>query len=96
MTSYTNAIDWCGVGIVMYECVVGRLPFADSKSEEGLFQKILNHEPTYPSNLSPAALDLIKHDFWKKNQLNGKQDKNIGIMINSNLTYAILITMVIQ
>ncbi|CAF2893633.1 unnamed protein product [Rotaria sp. Silwood2] len=65
MTSYTNAIDWWGVGVVMYECLVGRLPFADSKSQDGLFQKILNHEPTYPANLSPAALDLIKR-FLKK------------------------------
>jgi serine/threonine protein kinase len=65
MTSYTNAIDWWGIGIVMYECLVGRLPFADSKSHEALFQKILNHEPLYPPNLPPMALDLIKR-FLKK------------------------------
>ncbi|CAF0731502.1 unnamed protein product [Rotaria sp. Silwood1] len=65
MTSYTNAIDWWGVGVIMYECLVGRLPFADTKSQEGLFQKILNHEPTYPASLSPTALDLIKR-FLKK------------------------------
>jgi serine/threonine protein kinase len=65
MSSYTNAIDWWGIGVVMYECLVGRLPFADSKSQDGLFQKILNHEPTYPSSLSPAAHDLIKR-FLKK------------------------------
>ncbi len=65
MTSYTNAIDWWGVGVVMYECLVGRLPFADSKSQDGLFQKILTHEPTYPAILSIAALDLIKL-FLKK------------------------------
>ncbi|UJR25236.1 hypothetical protein I4U23_006588 [Adineta vaga] len=65
MTSYTNAIDWWGVGVVMYECLVGRLPFADSKSQDGLFQKILNHEPNYPSILSPLASDLIK-GFLKK------------------------------
>jgi serine/threonine protein kinase len=65
MTSYTNAIDWWGVGVVMYECLVGRLPFADSKSQDGLFQKILNHEPNYPAILSPIASDLIKR-FLKK------------------------------
>jgi serine/threonine protein kinase len=65
MTSYTNAIDWWGVGVVMYECLVGRLPFADSKSQDALFQKILYHEPTYPSYLSPASIDLIKR-FLKK------------------------------
>jgi serine/threonine protein kinase len=65
MTSYTNAIDWWGVGVVTYECLVGRLPFADSKSQDALFQKILYHEPTYPSILSPIALDLIKR-FLKK------------------------------
>ena len=65
MTSYTNAIDWWGVGVVMYECLVGRLPFADSKSQEGLFQKIRYHEPHYPDNLSPVASDLIKR-FLKK------------------------------
>lgn len=65
MSSYTNAIDWWGTGVVMYECLVGRLPFADSKSQDGLFQKILYHEPTYPSSLSPTALDLIQR-FLKK------------------------------
>jgi len=64
MTSYTNAIDWWGVGVVMYECLVGRLPFTD-RNQDGLFQKILYQEPTYPSILSPIALDLIKH-FLKK------------------------------
>ena len=49
----------------MYECLVGRLPFADSKSQDGLFQKILYQEPTYPSYLSPASIDLIKR-FLKK------------------------------
>jgi serine/threonine protein kinase len=49
----------------MYECLVGRLPFADSKSQDALFQKILYYEPTYPSLLSPAAMNLIKH-FLKK------------------------------
>jgi protein kinase A len=65
MTSYTNAIDWWGVGVVMYECLLGRLPFADNKSQEGLFQKILTHEPNYPDTLSPASADLIKL-FLKK------------------------------
>ncbi|CAF3423003.1 unnamed protein product [Rotaria sp. Silwood1] len=65
MTSYTNAIDWWGIGIIMYECLVGRLPFADSKSQDGLFQKILHHEPTYPSGLSAMALDLMQR-FLKK------------------------------
>jgi protein kinase A len=65
MTSYTNAIDWWGIGVVMYECLVGRLPFADSKSQDGLFQKILHHEPNYPENISLAALDLIK-SFLRK------------------------------
>ena len=65
MISYTNAIDWQGVGVVTYECLVGRLPFAVSKSLDGLFQKILNHEPTYSAILSAVALDLIKL-FLKK------------------------------
>ncbi|CAF3334972.1 unnamed protein product [Rotaria socialis] len=66
LTSYTNAIDWWGIGIVMYECLVGRLPFADSNSQDGLFQKILNHEPAYPAHLSLAALDLIKRFLTKE------------------------------
>jgi serine/threonine protein kinase len=65
MTSYTNAIDWWGVGVVLYECRTGRLPFADSKNQDNLFQKILHHEPNYPDELSPAAMDLIKR-FLKK------------------------------
>lgn len=65
MTSYTNAIDWWGIGVVMYECLVGRLPFADTKSHDGLFQKILSQEPNYPAHLSATAIDLIKC-FLKK------------------------------
>ena len=65
MSSYTNAIGWWGIDVLMYECLVGRLPFADSKNQDGLFQKILNHEPTYLLNLSPVALDLIKRFLLK-------------------------------
>ena len=66
MTSYTNAIDWWGTGVIMYECLVGRLPFADSQNQDALFQKILYHEPPYPSSLSPIALDLIQQFLRKE------------------------------
>ena len=50
----------------MYECLVGRLPSADGKSQDGFFQKILSHEPVYPPSLSPVSLDLIKQFFKKE------------------------------
>jgi len=65
MISYTKAIDWWGVGIVMYECLVGYLPFIDNESQDGLFQKIISAEPVYPCFLSELAVDLIR-SFLKK------------------------------
>eukprot|EP00039_Didymoeca_costata_P018962 m.335722 g.335722 ORF g.335722 m.335722 type:complete len:464 (+) comp17661_c0_seq1:76-1467(+) len=55
---YGRAVDWWGVGVVMYEMVCGHLPFYDS-NHEVLFEKILNDEIRLPELLSEACKDIL-------------------------------------
>merc|ERR1712106_884845 len=50
--------DWWGVGVVMYEMMVGRLPFFD-RDHDILFELILIEEVRFPKNLSRDAKDLL-------------------------------------
>lgn len=55
---YGRAVDWWGVGVVMYEMMCGRLPFY-SRDHEVLFELILVEEVKFPSRLSPTAKSLL-------------------------------------
>uniref|UniRef100_A0A7E4VPX7 non-specific serine/threonine protein kinase n=1 Tax=Panagrellus redivivus TaxID=6233 RepID=A0A7E4VPX7_PANRE len=55
---YGRAVDWWGVGVVMYEMLCGRLPFYSDKHDK-LFELILNSNLRFPSRLSPPAVDLL-------------------------------------
>lgn len=55
---YGRAVDWWGLGVVMYEMVIGRLPFF-SNDHERLFNAIMHTRPRYPSRLSGEARDLF-------------------------------------
>ncbi|XP_044256022.1 RAC serine/threonine-protein kinase [Tribolium madens] len=55
---YGRAVDWWGIGVVMYEMMVGRLPFYN-RDHDVLFQLILMDEVKFPRNLSSDARDLL-------------------------------------
>uniref|UniRef100_A0A8C7AQW2 non-specific serine/threonine protein kinase n=1 Tax=Neovison vison TaxID=452646 RepID=A0A8C7AQW2_NEOVI len=55
---YGRAVDWWGLGVVMYEMMCGRLPFYNQDHEK-LFELILMEELRFPRTLSPEAKSLL-------------------------------------
>ncbi|XP_071193678.1 RAC-beta serine/threonine-protein kinase-like isoform X2 [Salvelinus alpinus] len=55
---YGRAVDWWGLGVVMYEMMCGRLPFYN-QDHERLFELILMEEIRFPRNLAPEAKALL-------------------------------------
>uniref|UniRef100_A0A673V346 non-specific serine/threonine protein kinase n=1 Tax=Suricata suricatta TaxID=37032 RepID=A0A673V346_SURSU len=55
---YGRAVDWWGLGVVMYEMLCGRLPFYNQDHEK-LFELILMEELRFPRTLSPEAKALL-------------------------------------
>jgi len=56
--NYGLAVDWWGVGVVMYEMMVGRLPFYN-QNHEVMFGNILSEDVRFPSRMSHEARDLL-------------------------------------
>jgi serine/threonine protein kinase len=55
---YSYAIDWWALGVLLCEMLTGLPPFrADNLAE--LFEKIINEEPSIPSEVHPTAASLI-------------------------------------
>ena len=52
---YGRAVDWWGVGVVMYEMMCGRLPFY-SRDHEKLFEMILMKVITPQSNQDHSSI----------------------------------------
>ena len=52
---YGRAVDWWGVGVVMYEMMCGRLPFY-SRDHEKLFEMILMKVITSQSNQDHSSI----------------------------------------
>lgn len=55
---YGRAVDWWGLGVVMYEMMCGRLPFYNQDHEK-LFELILMEEIRFPRTLGPEAKALL-------------------------------------
>ena len=55
---YGRAVDWWGLGVVMYEMMCGRLPFYN-QDHERLFELILMEEIRFPRNLAPEGKALL-------------------------------------
>ncbi|XP_053159881.1 serine/threonine-protein kinase N1 isoform X2 [Hemicordylus capensis] len=58
-TSYTRAVDWWGLGILIYEMLVGESPFPGDDEEE-VFDSIVNDEVRYPRFLSTEAIGIMR------------------------------------
>uniref|UniRef100_A0A8D0HF72 Protein kinase N1 n=1 Tax=Sphenodon punctatus TaxID=8508 RepID=A0A8D0HF72_SPHPU len=58
-TSYTRAVDWWGLGILIFEMLVGESPFPGDNEEE-VFDSIVNEEVRYPRFLSSDTLSIIR------------------------------------
>ncbi|XP_049644469.1 serine/threonine-protein kinase N1 isoform X2 [Suncus etruscus] len=58
-TSYTRAVDWWGLGVLLYEMLVGESPFPGDDEEE-VFDSIVNDEVRYPRFLSGEAIGVMR------------------------------------
>ena len=61
---YSTEIDIWSAGVTLYVMVTGVQPFTGHSMKE-IFKQIAYYEPPYPSNLSPALVDLLKRMLIK-------------------------------
>ncbi|XP_044031480.1 serine/threonine-protein kinase N2 isoform X2 [Siniperca chuatsi] len=57
--NYTRSVDWWGLGVLIYEMLVGESPFPGDDEEE-VFDSIVNDDVRYPRFLSPVSVSLIQ------------------------------------
>ncbi|GJQ71084.1 hypothetical protein Trydic_g991 [Trypoxylus dichotomus] len=58
-TSYTRAVDWWGLGVLIFEMLVGESPFPGDDEEE-VFDSIVNDEVRYPKFLSLESIAIMR------------------------------------
>uniref|UniRef100_A0A0X3PJK2 Protein kinase C n=1 Tax=Schistocephalus solidus TaxID=70667 RepID=A0A0X3PJK2_SCHSO len=63
--SYTRSVDWWGLGVLIFEMLVGECPFPGN-SEEEIFESITSREVRYPPSLSMEAT-LIMRRLLRRN-----------------------------
>ncbi|ETN70444.1 protein kinase domain protein [Necator americanus] len=64
-SSYTRAIDWWGLGVLIFEMLVGEPPFSGDDEEE-IFDSIVNDEVRYPRFLSIESISIMRR-LMRKN-----------------------------
>uniref|UniRef100_A0AAQ4RZD3 Protein kinase N3 n=1 Tax=Gasterosteus aculeatus aculeatus TaxID=481459 RepID=A0AAQ4RZD3_GASAC len=64
---YTRAVDWWGMGVLIFEMLIGESPFP-GEDEEEVFDSIVNDDVQYPGSLPPDVVCIIQKLF-KKNPL---------------------------
>ncbi|KAK1328110.1 hypothetical protein QTO34_012533 [Cnephaeus nilssonii] len=81
---YGRAVDWWGLGVVMYEMMCGRLPFYNQDHEK-LFELILMEDIKFPRTLSSDAKSLLSGLLIKdpNKRLGGGPDDSKEIMRHS-------------
>ncbi|MBN3324097.1 AKT3 kinase, partial [Atractosteus spatula] len=81
---YGRAVDWWGLGVVMYEMMCGRLPFYNQDHEK-LFELILMEDIKFPKTLSADAISLLSGLLIKdpNKRLGGGPDDAKEIMRHS-------------
>ncbi|XP_036954518.1 serine/threonine-protein kinase N2-like [Acanthopagrus latus] len=76
--NYTRAVDWWGMGVLIYEMLVGESPFP-GEDEEEVFDSIVNDDVQYPGSLPPGAVAIIQKLLKKNPQKRlgaGERDAN--------------------
>ncbi|CAK5072759.1 unnamed protein product [Meloidogyne enterolobii] len=63
--SYTRAIDWWGLGVLIFEMLVGEPPFSGADEEE-IFDSIVNDEVHYPQFLSIESIAIMRRKPEKR------------------------------
>jgi serine/threonine protein kinase len=63
-SKYHSRVDVWGLGVLLYEFVIGKPPFEDS-SEKGTYKKIKNVNPIFPSQVTKELKDLIQRLLHK-------------------------------
>lgn len=67
---YGRAVDWWGLGVIMFEMMTGNLPFnAPPGDWDRLFQAVLTQEIVFPPSLSAPARDLLSRLLVRNPQL---------------------------
>ncbi|XP_066548772.1 serine/threonine-protein kinase N2-like [Amia ocellicauda] len=62
--SYTRAVDWWGLGVLIFHMLVGRPPFRGDDGEQ-LFRNIVEAEVRYPWFVSSKATSIMKELLHK-------------------------------
>ena len=57
--SYTRAVDWWGLGVLIFQMLVGESPFPGVDEEE-VFENIIQAAPRYPTHLSLPAVAIMR------------------------------------
>ncbi|KAM6902351.1 serine/threonine-protein kinase N2 [Xenentodon cancila] len=57
--NYTRCVDWWGLGVLIYEMLVGEAPFPGDDEEE-VFDSIVNDDVRYPRSLSPESVSVVQ------------------------------------
>uniref|UniRef100_A0A1I7RKC9 protein kinase C n=1 Tax=Bursaphelenchus xylophilus TaxID=6326 RepID=A0A1I7RKC9_BURXY len=70
-SSYTRAIDWWGLGVLIFEMLVGEPPFSGDDEEE-IFDSIVSDDVRYPRSISLHSVTIMRR-LLRKNP-----EKRIG------------------
>jgi len=58
-SDYTTAVDWWGLGVLIFEMLVGEAPFP-GETEEQIFEAIVHDQVNYPYQLAMGTTNIIR------------------------------------